>query len=414
MRLQQRRIDNKVDKRIARNEFLAMERSYKKVSKRVIILNYGLHISGVSRTLVNFANALVNHGYEVTIKIEINDFTLQSELDSRVKVSLFLEEPHPFGIRIKGFLRFYSAWLKHVFQLSPTKQYQMIVKDHYDIEIAFNRGAAARVIAASTNPKSKKLVWVHSDYMRNDNPLAGFDELEVAQEGYRKFDTIVCVSKQALNSFAEKLGEGYNLCVRYNIMDVGRIREFSDEFPVMHERFRFVAIGRLCEAKNYRLLIDAISLLNQKHYDFDCSIIGGGALEDELKAYAEKNDVGNIHFLGAKSNPFPYLKCADVYVSSSIYEGLSTTTIEAIILGKPCIVTNCAGMHDILGYHNEFGIIVPFDANALADAMDSMMTNEKLRVEYSKKAIERSKYFYQEKAFKDIELLFFSEEENND
>lgn len=376
------------------------------MSKKIIILNYGLHVSGVSRTLVNFANALVNHGYDVTIKIEVNDFTLEPELDSRVKISLFLKEPHPFGFRIKGFLRYYFMWISRVFLLAPKSQYKKIVKDKYDIEIAFNRGAAARIIAASTNPTSQKLVWVHSDYMRNDNPLAGFDTLSDAKDGYRMFDNIICVSEQAQKSFSQKFGGGYNLCVRYNIMDTDRIQKYSNEFAVTHERFQFVAIGRLCEAKNYKLLLDAIGLLNQKEYDFECSIIGGGLLENELKEYANKKQVLNVRFLGEKSNPYPWLKSADVYVSSSVYEGLSTTTIEAIVLGKPCVVTDCSGMKEILGYNNEYGVVVPIEAEALANAMEKMLDDIKLREHYAHKAKERAKIFDPEKTFLAVEQLW--------
>jgi hypothetical protein len=95
--------------------------------KRIIILNHGLHISGVSRTLINFANALVVHGYDVTLKIEINDFTLKEELDPRVKCSLFLKEPSIFGIRIRGFLRFYEKFMKWLLKQPADKQYKMVV-----------------------------------------------------------------------------------------------------------------------------------------------------------------------------------------------------------------------------------------------------------------------------------------------
>ena len=51
------------------------------MGKKIIILNHGLHIAGVSRALVNLANALVARGHDVTIKLEINNFTLAKDLD---------------------------------------------------------------------------------------------------------------------------------------------------------------------------------------------------------------------------------------------------------------------------------------------------------------------------------------------
>lgn len=374
--------------------------------KKIIILNYGLHISGVSRTLVNFANALVNHGYDVTVKIEIPDFTLQSELDSRVKCSLFLKEPHPFGMRIRGFLRFYSRYLKWLLKQPAEKQYRFVVRDEYDIEIAFNRGAAANIISASKNLKSKKLVWVHNDYMKNSNPLAGFRDLKDAQRGYAKFDSIVCVSEQAERSFAQKFGSGYPLTTRYNIMDFERICSDALKEKISTEKFTIVAVGRLSEQKNYKLMLDVIAELNHRNIMVGCWIVGGGELEQELKKYKEDRSLHNVKFWGAQTTPYPYMKCADLYLSTSIYEGLSTTTIEALILGKPCIVTDCTGMKNILGQNNEYGIVTSYQVSEIADKIEWMIENEEVRKHYAEKALERAADFDPEVAFRRIEELF--------
>jgi glycosyltransferase involved in cell wall biosynthesis len=288
----------------------------------------------------------------------------------------------------------------------PAKiQYKLVVHKKHDIEIAFNRGAAAHILSGSTNDKAKKLVWVHSDYMRNDNPLAGFKSLKDAQHGYAKYDQIVCVSEQAQIAFAEKFGEGYPICTRYNIMNFERIRSLSYEKNIDKKRFTIVAVGRLCEAKNYTLLMDAIDLLNKRNIDIDCWIVGDGILKDELTKYKEDRKLENVIFIGSKVNPYPYMRCADLYVSSSIYEGMSTTTIEALILGKACVVTDCTGMRNILGENNEYGVVVPIEVNSLADAILNMM-NESLRCDYERRAIQRSQYFDPELAFLEIENLF--------
>lgn len=374
--------------------------------KKIIILNYGLHISGVSRTLVNFANALVNHGYDVTVKIEIPDFTLQSELDSRVKCSLFLKEPHPFGIRIRGFLHFYHKYLNWLLKQSSRRQYQLVVHDDYDVEIAFNRGAAANIISASTNPRSRKLVWVHNDYMRNNNPLAGFKNLKDAQCGYGKFNSIVCVSEQAEKSFAQKFGSGYPLTTKYNIMNIGNIQLGALQENITNSAFTIVAVGRLSDQKNYELMLDVVEELNRRGTDVSCWIVGGGELESQLKQYKDEKNLDNVTFWGAKTNPYPYLRCADLYLSTSIYEGLSTTTIEALILGKPCIVTDCTGMKNILGQNNEYGIVTSYQVTEIADKIEWMIENEEVRKHYAEKALERAADFDSEVAFRRIEELF--------
>ena len=305
-----------------------------------------------------------------------------------------------------AFLRFYSRYLKWLLKQPAEKQYRLVVRDEYDIEIAFNRGAAANIISASTNLKSKKLVWVHNDYMKNSNPLAGFRDLKDAQRGYAKFDSIVCVSEQAECSFAQKFGSGYPLTTRYNIMDFERICSDALKEKISTEKFTIVAVGRLREQKNYKLMLDVIEELNSRGILVGCWIVGRGELESQLKQYKDEKNLDNVTFWGAKTNPYPYLRCADLYLSTSIYEGLSTTTIEALILGKSCIVTDCTGMKNILGQNNEYGIVTSYQVSEIADKIEWMIENEEVRKHYAEKALERAADFDPEVAFRRIEELF--------
>lgn len=372
--------------------------------KKIVILNYGLHISGVSRALVNLANALVAQGHDVTIKLEIPDFTLAAELDGRVKYGLFFKEWRIFGRRIPGFLRFYQFFLKLQYKITPKFLHRVIVGKGYDIEIAFNRGAAARIIAAS-NTGAKKLVWVHSDFLRCQNPLAGFSSVEEARRAYARFDHIACLSQQSEISFRNLLGDYDSITMSCNVLDVEKVREKAKLLQLEKKDKTLCAVGRVCEAKNYPMLLDAVALLNKRGVDFMLWLVGGG--EDMAAITAQKENLGldNVVLWGAQENPYPYLAQADGYVCSSIYEGLSTTTIEALILGKACVVTDCTGMRDILG-DSAYGLIVPITVEALADGMQQILENEDLRSHYETKAKERALAYAPEHCIKQIEELF--------
>lgn len=374
-------------------------------TKKIIILNHGLHISGVSRALVNLANALVAQGHDVTVKLEINNFTLASELDHKVKRELFLKEWRLLGIRIPGFLRFYNWFLKTLYKIPVRLLYKLVVGQEYDVEIGFNRGAAARIIAASTSQTAKKLVWVHSDYMRCDNALAGFSSLEEAKAAYGKFDRIVCVSPQTEMAFREKFGDYLDIATCDNILDFTRIHQQATEFKPEHTGKVLCAVGRICDAKNYPMLLEAAALLKNKGVEFTLWIVGGGAAMEELAAQKDRLGLDNVVLWGAKENPYPYLASADIYVCSSIYEGLSTTTIEALILGKPCVVTDCTGMRDILG-DGEYGLVVPITAEALAEGMEKLLTDDTLRHHYEKMATQRASAYAPERCIAEIEKLF--------
>ena len=371
---------------------------------KIIILNHGLHISGVSRALVNLANVLAAQGHDVTIKLEIPNFTLAAELDSRVKCGLFLKEWRLLGIRIPGFLRLYQLFLEMQYRIAPKVLHRMIVGKGYDVEIAFNRGAAARIIAA-LDTGAKKLVWVHSDFLRCQNPLAGFASLGEAQKAYAQFDHILCLSKQSELSFRQLLGDYDSITMSCNVLNAERIREKADSVCLEKENKTLCAVGRVCEAKNYPMLLDAVALLNERGVDFTLWIVGDG--EDMAAITAQKEALGldNVVLWGAQENPYSYLAQADGYVCSSIYEGLSTTTIEALILGKACVVTDCTGMRDILG-NSEYGLIVPITAEALADGMQQILENEDLRRHYEAMALERAKEYEPARCIAQIEKLF--------
>lgn len=374
------------------------------MDKKIIILNHGLHIAGVSRALVNLANALVERGHDVTIKLETPNFTLASELDSRVKCELFFKEWRLFGMRIPGFLRCYHHFLKLQYKIPPKLLHHLIVGKGYDVEIAFNRGAAARIIAASCTGATT-LVWIHSDYLKCQNPLAGFASLAEAQQAYGQYDRIVCLSEQSEMSFRQLLGEYERIGKCCNILDVATIQKKASAFYIEKQDRTLCAVGRLCEAKNYPMLLDAVAILNRRGVKFTLWIVGGGEDMDAIVAQKEKLGLDNVILWGAQENPYPYLAQSDGYVCSSIYEGLSTTTIEALVLGKACVVTDCTGMKDILG-DSEYGLVVPISTEALADGMQQLIENDALRIHYEQMALRRSKAYEPEHCVKKIEELF--------
>ena len=218
-----------------------------------------------------------------------------------------------------------------------------------------------------------------------------------------KFDKIICVSEAVKKSVYDRWGIENNVLVRYNINDEGDIKKA--ESLKRNSIFTIAAIGRLSAPKGYDILFNACKMLDDDNIKYELWLVGDGEDKDKLTALKEKLKLDNVKMLGAKSDPFPYLKSADLYVSSSIYEGLSTTTIEALISEKPIVVTDCTGMRDILG-DSEFGLIVDIDAKSLYQGMKKMITNEALREHYQRKAKIRAKDFYKENTVSKIEELF--------
>lgn len=147
---------------------------------------------------------------------------------------------------------------------------------------------------------------------------------------------------------------------------------------------RIVFVGRLSPQKNVFLLLDAFSMFHKKCSDYILDIYGKGELEKELKEYCKKKGISNyVRFNGLVNNVYEKMRKAMMYVSSSDYEGMSNSMLEALAMGIPSICTDCpiGGARMVIN-NEENGIMVPIkDAERLEKAMLKIVRNK----EFAKK-----------------------------
>lgn len=135
-------------------------------------------------------------------------------------------------------------------------------------------------------------------------------------------------------------------------------------------------------------------------------LLGTGEKEQELKKIARDLQIENIiSFLGYKKNPYKYVKNADLFVCSSLYEGFSTAVTESLIVGTPVVTTLCSGMKELLG-DNEFGLITDNDEQALLKGILKLLNDRQLLLHYKRKAIERGLMFDTQKTTAAVETFF--------
>lgn len=168
----------------------------------------------------------------------------------------------------------------------------------------------------------------------------------VYRHHFARADKIICVSEYVCNDLAEHFGiPRAKMFVIYNPVDVERVRRLADgsENPFAGLAPHLVAVGRLVRVKGYDVLIDALALV-RKTIPAQLTILGEGPLEMDLKARSERLGLaGAIEFAGFQSNPYPYLKHADLFLLSSRYEGLPLVVLEALALGQHVVASDCPG-----------------------------------------------------------------------
>jgi glycosyltransferase involved in cell wall biosynthesis len=176
---------------------------------------------------------------------------------------------------------------------------------------------------------------------------------------------------------------------RFHPTDAGA-RVERPESPVL----RLVTVGRLSVTKRVPLLIEAIELLSRRGGNVHLTIIGGGALEAELRRLlAEKNLRGIVTLAGRQdADRMPEIyRGHDAFVSASMQEGMSNAMLEAMASGLPIVTTRCEGVDELIG---DNGIIVdePPPA-ALAAALERLAGDATLVKTMSAAARRRAEHF---------------------
>lgn len=131
-----------------------------------------------------------------------------------------------------------------------------------------------------------------------------------------------------------------------------------------------VNVGRLEPQKDQSSLLRAFAKLPEARRG-SLLILGQGSLRGELERLSRELGIDRqVRFAGYVEDPLRYLRRADLYVLSSLYEGFPNALVEALLCGLPIVSTDCpSGPDEILGA-DEFGTLVPrSDPDALAEAI---------------------------------------------
>ena len=159
---------------------------------------------------------------------------------------------------------------------------------------------------------------------------------------------------------------------------------------------KIVNFCRLEPQKNLKLLIDAMLRVRGKFPEYSLDIYGDGIQRKELEDYCvSKNANGYVNFKGFESRVHEKIIDAALYVSSSDYEGISNSMLEAIALGIPTISTDCpiGGAKMVIEDHVN-GILVPVkDVERLSQAMLEVLGDTELSQKMSVNGIKLREKF---------------------
>ncbi|EOU1468761.1 glycosyltransferase [Clostridium perfringens] len=173
----------------------------------------------------------------------------------------------------------------------------------------------------------------------------------------------------------------------YNPVDVDK---FYLESKVSKDFIRFVSVGRLNENKNQKMLIEAFYEVQKEFPNIKLTLIGDGILREKLEYQVKKNKIDDkVEFYGNIDYVEKILNKSDIFVLTSIYEGLPISIIEAMACGLPIISTNVGGIKDII---DKNGILIN-DLRELINSMKKLILDESLRISMGNKSLDEAKKY---------------------
>ena len=365
--------------------------------KKILFIHPDLRGGGAEKVLVNMLNCLDPNKYEVSLT------TIFKEGVNRELLSKNIKHKTIFNKVFRGWSIIQKMFL-------PSFLFKTIVKEDYDLIVAYLEGVTTRIVGGCNSPSTKLVSWIHVD-ITNFNIDKTFRSKKEMQLIYNRFDAIVGVSKTALNSLSKIISiDSAKTRVIYNVLDINHIIERSeekiDDVIFSKDTINICTVGRLAKQKGYQRLLKTVFLLASKSYKFHLYIIGAGELENELKSIIAKNKIEeHVTLLGFKDNPHKYVKQCDFFVCSSFEEGYSTAVTESVIIGTPVLTTDCAGMDEILD-NGKYGMIVENNENDLYNGLKEFIGNKDLLDKYKALTNERSLVLKNQNNIYEVESFF--------
>lgn len=327
-----------------------------KQKRPIIFVTVSMGGGGTERVISILANYYCNMNIPVTI-LMIAEHRVAYELDKRIQVVNVSETTG-------------GSLIRRIKRVISLRKY---FKNNSNAEIiAMGTVTAMFSLLAKIGLKCTVVISERNDPNRlNHKPISKPIRL-LRNFLYRGAKAIVLQTEDVKACFP-------NYLVKKSVVIPNPISESLPEVYINTNREKTViTAGRLTEQKNHKLLIDAFCKFFEFHPEYRLEIYGKGEMEEELKAYVQILGMTEyISICGFCEDLYTKLQTSGIYVSSSNWEGISNSLIEALAIGIPTIATDCpVGGSRMFIQNMENGILIKInDENALIDGLLKIAEN---------------------------------------
>lgn len=367
---------------------------------KVLFLIHDLGQGGAEKVLVNLVNNMDQSKFDITVMALFGGGVNEQFLKENIHYQVAFPKAFPGNSHIMKLL-------------SPTYLHKFLIKDKYDIEVSYLEGPAARIVSGCPNMDTKLVSWIHVEQHSKEIAAKAFRSFKESEQCYYRFDNTICVSESVKKDFLSIYPRISNIDVLYNTNETAHIlaqkEEAVEEDFVEDNSIKLCGVGKIVPIKGFDKLARIHKRLIDDGLNVHTYILGIGSEKDRIRKYLSDECIEDTFtFLGYQTNPYKYVSKCDIFICSSIAEGFSTAATEALIVGTPVVTTPVAGMEEMLGSNNEYGIITEMNEDSLYRNIKELVVNSEKLKHYKKQAVIRGKYFSKDNTVAAVEEKLFS------
>lgn len=389
--------------------------------KNVIIRSGSLRMGGLERVLIEVLQNIDKKKYNLTLVIDddcgqgnIFEKDIPKEIPYYfLKSQKLIEKTNYYKSKRKNILYklMYNIYMNIETHIKSKNIKKLIKKlGKIDVFIDYDAGATKYIENIEAD---KKVVWIHNSIPNLKKSESKIKRFGKRLEKYNKIVAICDEMKEELTDIYPNLKE--RIIRIYNPFNFSRVLNLKDDLSELNEKDRnllkedyCIAISRLDTVqKDYKTLLKAFQILKSKGIDKKLYIVGDGPSKEEIENMIKEYDIiEEVKLLGRFKNPYIWLNNADFFIHSSKYEGFGLVLIEAAILDKLVISSNCpVGPTEILE-NGKSGILFNVgDSEELAEKIEKVLNDKNLRNKYILSMKERREDFKKENVLKGYEKL---------
>lgn len=376
--------------------------------EKVLFKIRGLEFGGIERLIVDIVNNLKLDNKKIVLLTEKNDNFFKKQLledieiiyikpDRVVKYLEYIDKKKKRNVFYKVLYDILNRYKKYKF----AKNINNYIKDN-NVNIFIDYiGESSKYI--SKIKVKNKIYWRHGSITKYE--LEHKKKIIKYLKNYDKLVVICDEMKEQYNSIFPELSPKLERI--YNFIDEEKIDEKIKKEEELGKNLQkenyCISVGRLSDEKDYGTTIKAFKLLKKKNIKEKLYIIGDGDIKEKLKNMIKENNLEDqIFLLGAKENPYIYMKYADLFIHSSRTEGFGLVIAEAMHIGIPVICSNFkVGAYELVGKENNGEIFEIGDYETLALKIEGLLKDEDKKKEYIIKSKKIVKKFYVENIMKE-------------